>query len=248
MRILICEDEAPASKMLFNLIKEVEPSVEIIAIVETGEEAINVINKENLDLIFMDIELADGSCFETLAGIELNTPVIFTTAYDEYALKAFELNGIYYLVKPISIEKVQKALSKFFELKKILGDEGTFKFSNDFLTRKCYKNRFLVKLGRKLFPIGVNKIAYFMARDKMVWLVTNNDKKYIVNFTLSELEETLNPTEFFRLNRQFLAALSSIKNLEPYFKGQVTVSLLPNQEEVIVSRNKTPELKAWLKV
>lgn len=249
MKILICEDEAPASKQISKHIKAVQKDAEIVAAVETGEEALSEIRKHDLDLIFMDVELADGPCFETLDNIEINTPIIFTTAYDEYALKAFKLNSIDYLVKPITRDDIAKGLEKYKRVKKTFEKGPAFKFAKEILNENNYKDRFLVKLGRKLFPLKVDEIAYFIASDKLVWLVTNQKKKYIINFTLTELEEMLNPELFFRLNRQFIAHINSVKDLEPYFKGQVTVNLTPPVEyEIIISRNKTPELKEWLGV
>ncbi|MAL18800.1 MAG: DNA-binding response regulator [Balneola sp.] len=249
MNVLICEDEAPARKQISKNIKEVYPDVHIVAAVETGEEALSVIQNVDLDLIFMDVELADGPCFETLDKVEIHTPVIFTTAYDEYALKAFKLNSIDYLVKPISRQDIESGFEKYKKMKQSFEEVPSFKFKREIFQEKNYKERFLVKLGRKLFPLNTNEIAYFMASDKLVWLVTNEKKRYIVNFTLSELEEILDPEIFFRLNRQFITNVNAVKDLEPYFKGQVTVNLLPPvEEEIIISRNKTPELKDWLGV
>ena len=249
MKILVCEDESPARKQISKHITETRKDAEIIAAVETGEEALSVIRKHDLDLIFMDVELADGPCFETLDKVEITTPIIFTTAYDEYALKAFKLNSVDYLVKPISREDVEKGFEKYVKMKKTFEDGPAFKFTRDMLLENNYKDRFLVKLGRKLFPLHIDDIAYFMASDKLVWLVTNEKKKYIINFTLTELEEMLNPQKFFRLNRQFITNVNAVKDLEPYFKGQVTVNLVPPvEDEIVISRNKTPELKDWLGV
>lgn len=249
MNVLICEDEAPARKQISKNIKDVYPGVNIVAAVETGEEALGVIENEDLDLIFMDVELADGPCFETLDNVEIDTPVIFTTAYDEYALKAFKLNSIDYLVKPISRQDIESGFEKYKKMKQSFEEVPSFKFKREIFEQKNYKERFLVKLGRKLFPLNTSEIAYFMASDKLVWLVTDEKKRYIVNFTLSELEEILDPEIFFRLNRQFITNVKAVKDLEPYFKGQVTVNLIPPvEEEIIISRNKTPELKDWLGV
>ena len=249
MKILICEDEAPASKQISKHIQEVRGDAEIVAAVETGEEALSMIRKHELDLIFMDVELADGPCFETLDKIEISTPIIFTTAYDEYALKAFKLNSIDYLVKPISRDDVARGFQKYQKMKQTFDDGLGFKFAKEILQETNYKDRFLVKLGRKLFPLHIDEIAYFMASDKLVWLVTKERKKYIISFTLTELEEMLNPEVFFRLNRQFITHIDSVKDLEPYFKGQVTVNLNPPvEDEIVISRGKTPELKDWLGV
>ena len=249
MNILVCEDEAPARKQISKHIMEVKPGVKIIAAVETGEEALSVIRENDLDLIFMDIELADGPCFETMDKVEIRTPIIFTTAYDEYALKAFKLNSIDYLVKPISKKDVEMAFQKYRKMKKGFEDAPNFKFSSSVMTGNQFKERFLVKLGRKLFPINTSEVAYFMAKDKLVWLVTKERKKYIVNFTLTDLEDMLDPEIFFRLNRQYITCIDAVKDLESYFKGQVSVNITPPvDEEIIVSRNKTPELKEWLGV
>lgn len=251
LNVLICEDEGPAGKLLVSYLEEIAPGISIVGIIETGEEAKDMILKQgdSIDLIFMDIELADGPCFNTLDQMELSTPIIFTTAYDEYALKAFRLNSVDYLVKPITKEHVLSALEKFESMKTMFVDTEKFRFTRNFFEQKTYKERFLVKLGRKLFPVKTKEIAYFMATDKMVWLVTDQNKKYIINYTLNDLEELLDPDLFFRLNRQFICNISSIQELEPYFKGQVTAKLFPIPDiEVVVSRNKTPELKNWLGV
>lgn len=248
MKILICEDEAPAQKQLKRMILEIRSDAEIIGMVETGEEALSAIRHEHPDLIFMDIELADGPCFETLSNEEITVPTIFTTAYDEYALKAFSMNSIDYIVKPVSLNNVEKVFLRYDQLRKNFIDSGGFVFDPSIINGKQYKERFLVKLGRKLFSVRTDEIAYFIARDKLVWLVTR-EKKYVVNYTLSELDELLDPDHFFRLNRQIISNIDSVKNLEPYFKGQVSVTVDPPlSDDVIVSRTKTPELKQWLGV
>tara|TARA_R110000868_G_scaffold259361_5_gene517321 strand:- start:85808 stop:86557 length:750 start_codon:yes stop_codon:yes gene_type:complete len=249
MNILICEDEAPARKQISKMICKSNNDAILVAAVETGEEALEAISKYDLDLIFMDIELADGPCFETLDKVEVRTPIIFTTAYDEYALKAFSLNSIDYLVKPISQENVDRAFDKYYNIKESFEHTPGFTFSRNILDKNVYKERFLVKLGRKLFPLHTSEVAYFMSYDKMVWLVTHERKRYIINYTLAELEELLNPKEFFRLNRQYISHIKAIKELEPYFKGQVMVNISPQvDDEIIISRSKTPELKSWLGV
>ncbi len=247
MNVLICEDEKPAQKHLSKIIKQIKEDVNIVDIVETGRDALNRIRKYDLDLIFMDIELGDGPCFETLDSITINVPIIFTTAYDEYALKAFKLNSIDYIVKPISKENVMNALNKFDLLKQSFQAGSGFIFSKEMIYTSNYKNRFLVKLGRKLFPLNSDDIAYFIAQDKMVFIITFDRKRYIINYTLSELEEMLDPEKFFRVNRQYIVNVNSIKEVEAYFKGQVTVNISPPvDEDIIVSRSKTPELKNWL--
>ncbi len=246
MRILIGEDEAPASKHLARLVREVKPSSEIIGIAETGEEALNFINEENPELIFMDIELADGPCFEKLDKVKISQPVVFTTAYNQYALKAFELNSIDYLVKPINKENIERAFEKLDSLRSRILEEPLV-IAKELFNQESFKTRFLVKLGQRLIPITTKEIAYFYVADKLVYLMSTEKKKYVVNYSLSELEELLDPKHFFRLNRQYIIHHQAIRELEPYFKGQVVAKLLPNTEEqVIVSRKQTPSLKDWM--
>ena len=246
MNILICEDEAPARKQLARFIQLVYPEAHIVAMVDTGKEARRYIQEKELDLIFLDIELADGPCFETLNDLQFDIPVIFTTAYDEYALKAFELNSVDYLVKPITRKQVSDAFSKLESLKEVLVNQP-FVMKKELFKQDRYKERFLVKIGRKLLPISYTNIAYFQAEEKLVLLVTKEGKRYIVNYTLLELEDLLDPELFFRLNRQIIASHESIKQLEPYFKGQVVVELEPKPtQQIVVSRSQTPHLKTWM--
>ena len=249
MRILICEDEAPARKRIEKLVLNSKPNANIINIVDTGKKAKEILDKEDVDLVFLDIELADGPCFETLHDTEIKAPIIFTTAYDEYALKAFEMNSIDYLVKPISQKKMDNAFQKMDMLTESLIENNSVVISREMLSEKKYKDRFLVKLGRRLIPVNSSEIAYFQAEEKMVFLVLKTGKRYIINFALSELEHLMNPKEFFRLNRQFVTNHSSITELEPYFKGQVVVKLDPPiSSDIVISRGQTPLLKEWLGV
>ena len=246
MNILICEDEAPARKQLARFIHLVQPDATIVAMVDTGKEAKKYIRAGNLDLIFLDIELADGPCFETLNDIQFDVPVIFTTAYDEYALRAFELNSVDYLVKPITRTLVSQAFGKLDTLRSVLA-EDPFVMNKELFRQERFKERFLVKIGRKLLPIAHTDIAYFQAEEKLVFLVTNQGKRYVVNYTLLELEDLLDPRMFFRLNRQFVASHTAIRQLEPYFKGQVVVELEPKPaQDIVVSRSQTPLLKTWM--
>ena len=247
MRILICEDEAPARKRIQKLILASRPHASIVGTADTGKKAKEILKKEKIDLVFLDIELADGPCFETLHDTEINAPVIFTTAYDEYALKAFEMNSIDYLVKPITQKKMDNAFQKLDAITESIIEKHSVTISREMLSEKKYKDRFLVKLGRRLIPINASEIAYFQAEEKMVFLVLKKGKRYIINYTLSELEELMNPREFFRLNRQFVANHSSITELEPYFKGQVIAKLDPAvNSDIVISRGQTPLLKEWL--
>lgn len=247
MRILICEDEAPASRHLETLVNSIRPEAQILDIVETGEEARDLISRKDPELILMDIELADGPCFETLDNVQITQPIIFTTAYDEFAIKAFRMNSIDYLVKPITLEKLEQAFQKLEAMQSSLSRYQPITISKELFEQPAYKERFLVKIGQRLLPITVDKIAYFYTSDKLVWLVTSEKKRYVVNYSLTDLEELLDPNRFFRLNRQYLASHGSIDEIESYFKGQVVVKLNPGtDEEIVISRQQTPKLKEWL--
>jgi len=250
MKILICEDEAPAGRQISKLIRHLKPHAEILAVVESGKQArewLEATDGEKPDLVFLDIELADGSCFDTLDQVHIGCPVVFTTAYDHYALQAFKLNGIDYLIKPITEEKLKQTFNRIESVRSLMTEENGIKVSRELFEHQSYKERFLIKIGQKLIPIQVSEIAWFRAEDRVVWLYTHEGKKYIINYTLTDLEQMLDPKLFFRLNRQYLASRVSVSELYPYFKGQVVVQLKPKSvDEIVVSRIQTPALKEWL--
>lgn len=250
MKIIIVEDEIPAYKRIIKLILEIDPSIEIVGHADSISSAINLFGQHpQVDLALMDIELADGQSFEIFKQINIACPIIFTTAYDEFALKAFKLNSIDYLLKPIDPKELKAALHKFtttqnksasFDLNQLL---SAFKPS----VSQNYKERFLVKLGSKLISIPVAEIAYFQASDKLVYLIGNDQKKYIIDHSIEELAGMLNPKDFFHLNRQFLSSLRAIESVSTYFNGKLKIQLRPPvTEEVIVSREKSTEFKQWL--
>lgn len=245
MKIAIIEDEPLAANNLKKLVKVYDSTFKILPIADSVDQAVTLLSEVEPDLIFLDIELADGSSFEIFKQIKISAPIIFTTAYDHYSIKAFEVNSIAYLLKPINAEKLEDAFSNLERMKKAF-DPKKFNLALSELNQTSYKSNFLVKRGNKLIPIEVDQIAYFVASDKWVYLVTHDNEKFIVNYNLSELSELINPQNFFRVNRQYLVSKKAINWLEPYFKGQVCVSLKPETEVQVVSRKVTPELKEWL--
>lgn len=247
MKIAIIEDEPLAANNLKRFIKKYDVETEIYPIADSVEQAVLLLKDVRPDLIFLDIELADGSSFQIFDQVEIKSPIIFTTAYDEYALKAFEVNSVAYLLKPITEEKIENAFHKLgklkssFSIKSINKAVGEIQKGSD-----LYKRSFLVKKANKLLPIGTEEIAYFFADGKWVYLVSHQNNQFIVNYTLGDLEEQLNPSHFFRVNRKYLVSREAIDYLEPYFKGQVCAFLKPPVEKLVVSRKTTPELKDWL--
>lgn len=250
MKILIIEDEIPAATRLEKMILACRPDAEILEVIDTVEDAIDWFeHNDEPDVVFSDIQLADGVSFDVFEQIEVDCPVVFVTAYDEYAIKAFELNSIDYLLKPFTEEALEKSFKKLDKL--MASDESLNVDFNTILSTvkggKPYKQRFLISKGDSLIPLNVSDIAYVYTEDKAVMIKTKSAKSYFINYSLDELESQLDPNDFFRLNRQFITSLSAIDKISQYFNGKLKIELDPKQEgEVIVSRAKTPLFKNWL--
>ncbi|NJL15616.1 MAG: response regulator transcription factor [Microscillaceae bacterium] len=253
MRVLIIEDETPAFRRLQKLLESISDKIEILEVIDSVEMALAWFrNHTPPDLVFMDIQLADGLSFEIFQRIDVKSPVIFTTAHDEYALQAFKVNSIDYLLKPIEAKDLAQSLQKFQSLKEQFGQEvplPNWKMLQQVFQKeeKVYKSRFLVKLGERLISVPEEEIAYFLTEEKLVLLFTQAGQKYAVDYTLDDLENMLNPRYFFRLNRQCLARLEAIAKIHQYFKGKLKVFVHPPaQVELIVSRERSSTFKAWL--
>ena len=252
MKVLIIEDEAPAFRRLQRILEELEPTVEIIDVIDSVSESVKWLrNHEQVDLIFMDIQLADGLSFQIFDQLEVKSPVIFTTAYDEYTLKAFSVNSIDYLLKPIDKDLLKKSLDKYSSMKEVFQGNNSLDLNAIIksiqLEEKRYKSRFLIKVKDQLVSVETKNIAYFYTEDGLVFIKTKSDKKYIADFTLDELEDLLDPTAFFRLNRQFIAQFDAIESSFQWDKGKLKVALTPNTKTaVLVSRDRANEFKRWL--
>ncbi|MEM9023786.1 MAG: LytTR family DNA-binding domain-containing protein [Bacteroidota bacterium] len=254
MDVLIIEDEAPAFRRLQQLLTELDAGIRIVEVIDSVRDAVAWLNTHPMpDLIFMDIQLADGVSFSIFDQVTISRPVIFTTAYDEYTLQAFKVNSIDYLLKPLSREDLERSLAKLADMKRAFSDEPAQNIKDLLQTLQpessTHRSRFLVKQGQRLVSIPVEDIAYFFARDGLIFLRTVKDNKYLVDFTLDDLAQELDPKEFFRLNRQVMASYRCIKDVHYYFKGKLKVELTPAfSEEVIISREKAPAVKKWLGV
>lgn len=253
MNVVIIEDEAPALVRIQKLIQEVDSSVNIIATADSIESAVLLFKKfDKIDFALMDIELADGQSFEIFNRVAVTCPIIFTTAYDEFALKAFKVNSIDYILKPVDIEDLKRAMLKFKTLGhgRVVPDykhELQSLLSSFKPEVSSFKNRFLIKIGTKLVSIPVEQIAYFLAADKLVYLYTEHGQKHIIDHTLDEVMRMLDPASFFQLNRQIVSNLKSIQSVHTYFNGKLKVELKPEfTEEVIVSRERAGDFKSWL--
>lgn len=251
MDVLIIEDEEGAYKNLCKMLKNYDPSIKVIGWFKSIKSAVSwFASNQNPDLIFLDIKLADGLSFEIFNKVKIEVPVIFTTAYHEFALKAFELNSVDYLLKPFSAKSLEKSINKLkrFHLKdnQLLVEKIKAVVESMSLKDNSFKNRFLVKIGEKLLSIAVDDIAYFF-RDELVMLVTKQDKKYAVNYSLDELEQIISPKLFFRINRQFLVNIQSVNVVHNYFGGKLKVEIIPKYEgDVVISQEKASPFKNWM--
>jgi DNA-binding LytR/AlgR family response regulator len=245
MRILLVEDEKPAADRLIRLIHEIDPTAEILDTVDSIESTLNYLAANpQPDLLLMDIHLADGSCFEIFKYETIETPVIFTTAYDEYALQAFKTNALDYLLKPIKQAELAAAFEKFTKL------TGSQRAQIDHLVTQMtpqYAERFLIRTGQSYRIVELRDVLYFMSEDKISYALKADGKRYALDFTMDKLETMLNPKDFFRLNRQFIITARSIEEMTAYSKSRVKVKLTPkNKEEPVVSSERTGDFKRWL--
>ena len=249
MKALIIEDEVLAAQSLQKLVSEVAPETEIISILQSIEESVAWFGENPMpDLVFMDIHLADGSSFANFEQVQITCPIIFTTAYDEYALKAFEVSSIDYLLKPINRNDLTRAMNKF---KTLVNNQS---FDNQAITSllqlfgasKVYKSCFLVPERDKLIPLATANIAYFYIDTKTVKAVTLDERTYYMSQTLDDIMVQLNPDDFFRANRQFIVSRKAIKDLTIWFGNKLSLNLsVKIPEEIIISKAKVAEFKNW---
>ena len=251
MRVVVFEDEKLASERLIELIQELKPQAEVVASLKSVEAAqLWLDNNPEPDLLVSDIQLLDGSSFEIFEQKPIKCPVIFTTAYNEYAIKAFEVNSVDYLLKPIQKEKLANALLKLEERQ---AEAVVSPLDIDQIrqviqgTSVEYKSRFLVKFGQRIKAIPVEQIAYFFSQDKLTYLVTFEGKKLPLDQPLEELEGLINPKNYFRVNRKYIVHFDAVSDIHPYFKGRVKLQLEPDaQDDIVISSEKTPLFKQWL--
>lgn len=255
MKVLIIEDEKPAAEKLELLLKRYDPDIQILTQIVTVEKSIEYLsaNQENIDLIFLDIQLTDGLSFDIFKSVKVEKPIIFTTAFNEYAIDAFKLNSIDYLLKPLSYESLVTAMEKIKSLQNNLPQEKyQSNISLDQIAKlisgktENYKTRYLVKIGEHIKSISTEDICFFYAEGRTVFIITNENRKFIVDNTLEELTNQLNPEKFFRANRSFIINFDHITDVVVYSTSRLRVKF-PHEfeKEIIVSREKVSEFKVW---
>lgn len=251
MNILIIEDEPQAAQRVEKLIAELVPGVSILGKIDTVKRAVQWLkNNPAPDLILMDIQLADGISFQIFEQHEIQSPVIFTTAYDAYALKAFKVNSIDYILKPVDREELHAALKKLKTLAK--GEPDTMKMLANIgeavnMLMKKHKTRFVIKVGEHLRTIEVNSIQYFFSQDKATFCVTEDNRNHILDYTLEQLEEMVDPEQFFRINRKYMVRSQAIQDIISYTNSRLRLVLKGSQDaDIIVARERVQEFKEWL--
>lgn len=246
MKIVIVEDEAAAGRRLQKLVEEISPETECLARLDSIEDTINWIDRHDPpDLFFFDIHLADGSCFEIFNHVQIERPVIFTTAYDQYAIQAFKVNALDYLLKPIKKAELETALEKFrrWDSRAKVDYE---KLSRALQTEKT-PARFLIRFGQNLRLVSSKDAAYFYTEDRITFVVTREGKRYPLDYTLDKLEEMLDDRIFFRINRQFIIHVDAIDEMHAYSKSRVKIDLKPPCDlDTVVSTERSPHFKRWL--
>ncbi len=253
MNIVVIEDAAAIAKTLKKYIEEYDPSYKVVKILKSVESSIEYLSIHKMpDLIFSDVELNDGVCFEIFESIDIKCPIIFTTSYSEYWQKAFAVNSINYLLKPITKKQIFDCINQYENTKGYYNDEEhnleVRNLLNSLIREKKaqYKERFLFKKGNKYSIVNVNDIVYITSSEKLTFIIDDKDNQFLTYESLSNFEPQLRPTLFFRISRKFIINMNFIKNVKPYFKGKLKVVIGNNNKELIVSQSRAPEFKKWL--
>ncbi len=256
MKILIIEDEALAARQLQAMIEDYEEATEVLAVLDSVEAGVQWFHTHPApDLLLADIELVDGQSFDIFSQVEVTCPVIFTTAYDEFALRAFQVNSVDYLLKPLNEEALRRSLRKFSELQRIYGKKAQTLDLKALLeslrtvapATETYRDRFLLKQGSRLMPLAIGEIAYFFSSGRLTFVKTWDNRSLSLDYPLDELEGMLNPKLFYRANRQFIISARAVEKVHLHFNNRLKIDLKPApDEEVFISRNKATEFRTWM--
>lgn len=248
IRVAIIEDETAAAQNLSAILHKIEPSIEIVNTIDTVVDSIEFFeSKPQLDLIFMDIHLADGASFRIFDSVDIATPIIFTTAYDQYAIEAFKVNSIDYLLKPINEEGVRRAINKWHRLTAPDKAEYASRIKGVAQSSHSEQQVFLVHFRDRIIPLQTQDIAFFHTAEERVTAYCFDGNKYVIEQTLEALQSKLSPLQFFRANRQFIIARTAVKDISVWFGSRLTANLaLETPEKIIVPKARVHEFKDWL--
>lgn len=250
MRVIIIEDEIPAANRLAKMLMGITDELDVIKKLDSVEAAVKYLQSaEGIDLIFMDIQLADGLSFDIFQQTEVRAPVIFTTAFDQYTLKAFKVNSIDYLLKPIDEKELEQAVAKYRQLhdKKENGISGKILKMVEEMNMARYKERLLIKRGQQLSYLKTESTAYCFADGKLCYAVDFTSNKYLLESNLSQLEEQLHPNKFYRINRHLLVNIEAVSKVHTWLGGRLKLELMPSANtDTVVSRERVNGFKEWL--
>ncbi len=249
MNVVIIEDESFAAEKLERQLKELDNSIQVVAKIESVKNAVSWLKENKPDLIFLDIHLSDGLCFRIFDEVEIKTPIIFTTAYDQYAIQAFKVNSVDYLLKPINKFDLAQSYEKYrvIHQKENAIDYSALKDMIGDMREKKYQKRFLVVEGDTIKTVLIENVAYFFAEGKYAFLVEKKGERYLIDTTLEHLTTVLDPEEFFRINRGVIVHLDSIKKMNTWFSRRIKLELIPHfEKETIVSTERVKDFKEWL--
>ena len=254
MKVLIVEDEPLGVERLSNHLRAIDPAIEMVGSTGSIKASVQWLQThEHPDIILMDIELSDGQSFDIFNQVDVKSTVIFTTSYDEYALQAFKVNSIDYLLKPIKKEDLRISLDKYNQFKDKFSVSPSLNMASLIQELKIqshkspWRTRFLVKKGQRLVSVETKDIAYFFTDGRLCYFKTHQNAKYIVDYTMDELEAALDSQQFFRANRGFVISIGSVAQIHTYFNGKLKIELIPDPErEVLISRDKAQEFKEWM--
>jgi DNA-binding LytR/AlgR family response regulator len=247
MKVIVVEDERVAAERLKTLLMEYDPAMEVLATLESVEETVAYLKLHaHPDLLLLDIHLSDGRSFDIFNQVHYNRPVVFTTAYDQYALEAFSMFSVDYILKPVSAEALATALNKYRNIAASFSLPDYNRLVPQ-IQENNNKKRFLGKVGQRLFFIDTADIAFFQADNKIVYLVDKTGNRFVVDYTMERLEEVLDRKDFFRLNRRYIVRMSAIEQVKPYFNNRLKLFVKGSQQqdEMVVSREKVAEFRQW---
>jgi DNA-binding LytR/AlgR family response regulator len=248
IKVLIVEDEKIFANNLEKILNQIDPDLEVVSKIGTVQGAVQWLSENTCNIIFLDIQLSDGISFEIFNQIKINTPIIFITSYDQYAIDAFKLNSIDYLLKPININELKNSISKFKNIGTLYSESNLHQMVDMMLNQnREYKKRFMVHVADKIKSISTTEIAYFFVLDRNTFLCTGSGAKYDLEFSLDKIEGIVDPSMFFRINRQYIINFEAIDNMYTYSKSRIKVELHPKPEgEIMVSLSKTSDFRKWL--
>jgi DNA-binding LytR/AlgR family response regulator len=251
LKAVIIEDEAIAAQRLAKMLKSADEQVEVIDVLSSVRQAVKWFKENDAHLAFFDIQLADGLSFEVFQQVEITCPVIFTTAYDQYALKAFKVNSIDYLLKPIDGEELKKALQKFKLLTEAKASNEDFVLAvqkaYEMIGKQEYKSRYVIKLGEHIKIINVDQVAFFKSMEKATFLYQSDGKRFLIDDTLDQVEKAVDPKCFFRINRKYIIQIDAIQDIVSFSNSRLNIKISGNPEDdAIVSREKVVDFKKWL--